>query len=98
MIHGGRDVRVWIALIFGLVHGFGLANAWRAMDRPIHAFGWSLASFNVGVGLGELLIVAALVSALSAVGARNEGAGRTLAVAGSVVVAVTGAFWFVQRL
>ena len=98
MIRGGRDVRVWIALIFGLVHGFGLANAWRAMDRPIHEVGWSLASFNVGVELGQLLVVAALVSALSAVRACNEGAGRTLAVAGSIVVAAAGACWFIQRL
>ena len=75
MIRGGRDVRVWIALIAGLVHGFGLANAWRAIDRPIHAPGWSLASFNVGVEIGQLLVVAALVSALSAVRARNEAGG-----------------------
>ena len=98
MIRGGRDVRVWIALIAGLVHGFGLANAWRAIDGPIHAPGWSLASFNVGVEIGQLLIVAALVSALSAVRARNEGAGRTVAVAGSAVIAAAGAFWFIQRL
>jgi hypothetical protein len=98
MIRGGRDARVWIALVFGLVHGFGLANAWGAMDHPIRAFGWSLASFNVGIELGQLLIVAALASALSAVRAHNEGAGRRFAMAGSIVVAAAGACWFIQRL
>ena len=98
LIRGGRDVRGWIAFGFGLVHGFGFASVLREMDLPQRALGWSLFSFNVGVEIGQLLVVVAVASALAALRHRSEAAGRRLAVAGSLVVVVAGAFWFVQRV
>ena len=95
---GGRDVRVWIAFTFGFIHGFGFANVLREMDLPSRALGWSLFSFNFGVEIGQLLVVVLVASALAALKARSEWAGRHLALAGSVVVILAGAFWFVQRV
>ena len=62
------------------------------------ALGWSLFSFNLGVEIGQLAVVAAVASALGAVKARSERAHRRLAVIGSAGVVVAGAGWFVQRL
>ena len=98
MIRGGRDTRLSIALVFGLVHGFALASVLGAMDRPGGRRVWSLAAFDAGTALGALFIVAAIVSLLSAVRAQSEGAGRRIATAGSALVAAAGAFLFVQRL
>ena len=70
----------------------------REMGLPSRALGWSLFSFNLGVEIGQLLVVVLVASALLAVRARNETAGRRLAFAGSLVVVVMGAFWFVQRV
>jgi HupE / UreJ protein len=98
MVRGGRDVRGWIAFAFGLVHGFGFAGVLREMDLPPRALGWSLFSFNVGVEIGQLLVVVLVASALAALRHYSEAAGRRLAVAGSLVVVVAGAFWFVQRV
>ena len=42
----GRDVRAWVALVFGLVHGFGFASVLRETGLPDHALGLSLFSFN----------------------------------------------------
>ena len=98
MARGGRDVRAWIAFAFGLVHGFGFAYVLREIGLPPRALGWSLLSFNVGVELGQLVVVIVVASALAAVRARSEPAGRRLATAGSVVVIVAGAFWFVERV
>jgi hydrogenase/urease accessory protein HupE len=98
LVRGGRDVRAWIALAFGFIHGFGFANVLREMGLPARALGWSLFSFNVGVEIGQLLVVVAVASALAALRARNEAAGRRLAFAGSLVVIVAGAFWFIQRV
>ena len=97
-VRGGRDVRGWIAFAFGLVHGFGFAGVLREMDLPARALGWSLFSFNVGVEIGQLFVVLAVASLLAAVRAKSEIAGRRLAVAGSVVVIVAGAFWFIERV
>ena len=98
LIRGGRDVRPWIAFAFGFIHGFGFANVLREMDLPARALGWSLFSFNVGVEIGQLLVVAAVASALAALQSRSEAASRQLAFAGSVVVMAAGAFWFIQRV
>ncbi len=94
----GRDIRAWIALSFGLIHGFGFANVLREMGLPAGALGWSLFSFNVGVEIGQLLVVIVVASALAAVRARSELVGRRVATVGSVVVIAAGTFWFVQRL
>src|SRR6185436_1129404 len=94
----GRDLRAWIALGFGFIHGFGFASVLREMGLPRRALGWSLFSFNFGVEIGQLLVVAAVASALAALRAKSERAGRRLAVVGSVVVALAGSLWFVQRV
>jgi hypothetical protein len=94
----GRDVRPWIALAFGFVHGFGFANILRQFGLPREALGWSLFSFNVGVEIGQVLIVAVIAGALAAVWRRNRIAGHRLAYAGSILVIVAGAYWFVERV
>ena len=98
MVGRGRDVRAWIAFAFGFIHGFGFANVLREMNLPSRALGWSLFSFNVGVEIGQLLVVVVVASVLIALRSRNEAAGRRLAFAGSLAVIVLGAFWFVQRV
>jgi hydrogenase/urease accessory protein HupE len=98
LARGGRDVRAWIAFAFGFIHGFGFANVLREMDLPARALGWSLFSFNVGVEFGQLLVVVAVASALTAVRSRSEMAGRQVAFAGSIVVIAAGTFWFIQRV
>jgi hydrogenase/urease accessory protein HupE len=98
LVRGGRDTRAWIALGFGLVHGFGFASVLREMELPRRALAWSLFSFNVGVEIGQLLVVLAVATALAALRARSEQAGRRLALVGSIVVVVAGSVWFVERL
>src|SRR5262249_40978753 len=98
LVRQGRDMRAWIALGFGLVHGLGFASVLREMDLPRRALGWSLFSFNLGVEVGQLVVVVAVASALAMLRARSEQAGHRLAVAGSIGVVVAGSVWFVQRL
>jgi hypothetical protein len=95
---GGRDTRVWAALGFGLMHGFGFARALGQMDLPPKAFGWALISFNIGVEIGQLIAVVLVASAFAWVRSRGSIAARRLAVAGSVAAMAAGAFWFVQRV
>ena len=95
---GGRDTRAWIAFAFGLIHGFGFANVLRDMDLPSRALGWTLFAFNVGVEIGQLVFVVIIASLFAWIRSRSEAAGRRLAFAGSIVVMLAGAFWFVQRV
>jgi hydrogenase/urease accessory protein HupE len=98
LVKQGRDVRAWIAFGFGFIHGFGFANVLREMDLPRSALGWSLFSFNFGVEIGQMVVVVLVASALAALRARSEWAGRKVAFAGSILVIAAGAFWFIQRV
>jgi hydrogenase/urease accessory protein HupE len=94
----GRDLRAWVALAFGLVHGFGFASVLREFGLPKEALRWSLFSFNVGVEIGQLAVVAVVASSLAAVRRRSPRAGKHVATVGSVVVIAAGGYWFVQRI
>ena len=98
LVRKGRDMRPWIALAFGLIHGFGFANVLREMDLPSRALGWSLLSFNIGVEIGQLMVVVIASAALAGIRAWNPEAGRRVAVVGSVAVIAAGGFWFVERV
>jgi hydrogenase/urease accessory protein HupE len=94
----GRDLRAWVAAVFGLVHGFGFANVLREFGLPREALGVSLFSFNVGVEIGQLAIVVLVASVLATVRRRSALLGTRVAFAGSLVVIVAGTYWFVQRV
>ena len=94
----GRDLRMWVALVFGLVHGFGFANVLREFGLPREALGWSLFSFNVGVEIGQLAIVLLVTAGLSAIRQRSATLRQRVAFAGSIVVIGAGTYWFVQRV
>ncbi len=55
-----RPVRVnyLLALLFGLIHGMGFANFFRSLMGEAGRIAWQLFSFNVGIELGQLMIVA----------------------------------------
>lgn len=89
--------RRWLmAFAFGLVHGFGFASVLADLGLPQGALVLALVGFNVGVELGQLAIVAAFLPAAFALrGTRFYRVG--ILRAGSLLVALLAAWWFVQR-
>ena len=94
----GRDLRGWVALVFGLVHGFGFANVLREFGLPREALGWSLFSFNVGVEIGQLAIVLLVAALLEAIRRQSATLRQRVVFAGSIVVIAAGTYWFVERV
>ena len=92
------DIRAWLAAGFGLIHGFGFAYVLKEFGLPQAALGWSLFAFNVGVEIGQLVIVLVVAGVLMFVAARSEKASRMLAVLGSAGVVAAGAYWFIERV
>ncbi len=89
--------RRWrIAFVFGLVHGFGFANFLRAMDLPRSALAVSLFTFNAGVEIGQVAIVALMYPLLRAI-QRTAHHERIVRYA-SVVILVMGLYWFYERV
>ncbi len=94
----GRDMRPWIALAFGLVHGFGFASVLRETGLPNRALGLSLFSFNLGVEIGQALVVIVVATALAFLRQRNALLAKRVVTIGSVVVLLAGVFWFIERV
>ena len=51
-----------VAFAFGLLHGFGFAGALAEVGLPQHAIPVALLFFNVGVEIGQIIFVAAVLS------------------------------------
>jgi len=95
---GSRLQRRWmIAFGFGLVHGFGFSFALReTMQFAGSHLMTSLLSFNVGVELGQLLVLALLIPALEVL-FRFVVAERIGTIIMSAIVAHTGWHWMTER-
>jgi hypothetical protein len=86
-----------LAFAFGLVHGFGFANALGDLAGGESALLASLAGFNLGVELGQLAVVAALLPLLFF--ARRFAASRFAVNAlGSAACAALAIVWLAERL
>lgn len=89
----------WIvALLFGLLHGFGFAGALREVGLPEADVSLALLTFNLGVELGQLAIVAAVLALIALVRHVRPGMLRPAVVASSYVIGTLSAFWFIERL
>lgn len=58
-----KSIRInyFLALFFGLVHGMGFANSIRFMLASDQSIGWSLLGFNIGLEVGQIVVVAVLL-------------------------------------
>ena len=89
--------RRWVvAFAFGLIHGFGFASVLRDIGLPSQALLSSLLWFNVGIELGQVLVVLLLVPVLAWLGRARLG--KPVPNALSAVIFVASVALFVQRL
>jgi hydrogenase/urease accessory protein HupE len=91
----------WIvAFSFGLLHGLGFASALTEIGLPQGDIPLALLSFNVGVEIGQLIFVGAVLGLLACV-RRITIPTRITRGALPVVsysIGITAAFWFIERL
>jgi hydrogenase/urease accessory protein HupE len=58
------DGRWRVTFVFGLIHGFGFASVLQEIGLPANAAVPALAAFNIGVEIGQVLIVALIFQLL----------------------------------
>lgn len=88
--------RTQIAFLFGLLHGFGFASVLADLGLAQTNLVRSLLGFNLGVELGQLLIVATLLP--MAYYLRHQAFYRRAVLkAGSLAITVVATVWFGQR-
>jgi hydrogenase/urease accessory protein HupE len=91
-----------VAFIFGLLHGFGFAGALAEVGLPQSSIPIALLFFNVGVEIGQLLFVAAVLTVI-AVGWR---AGQRVRLSqppwlwrvAPYAIGALASFWLVERI
>ena len=87
-----------VAFGFGLIHGFGFAEALREIGLPEGDVPAALLTFNLGVEAGQLLIIAAVIAVIAVLRRFAQPALRTAVLAASYAIGITASFWFIQRL
>lgn len=86
-----------ISMAIGLVHGLGFAGALSEYGLPVYAQFVSLLAFNLGVEVGQLAFVAALVFVGFIARAFNPRLISPARVTAIWLVGVSGAYWLVER-
>jgi hydrogenase/urease accessory protein HupE len=94
-----RAARPRFAIVFGfgLIHGFGFAGALAELGLPAAEAPGALLSFNAGVELGQLAVLA-VVFPLVQQARRTRWFVRRAVPALSLVTALVGAVWFFERV
>lgn len=88
----------WIvAFVFGLLHGFGFASGLSLAGLPRVEIPLGLLSFNIGVELGQILFVSAVLLLGFALRSLRVKMPQRLQGAPAYIVGCAGAFWFIQR-
>ncbi|HEX3696862.1 MAG TPA: HupE/UreJ family protein [Polyangia bacterium] len=91
------SARAWVTFGFGLIHGFGLSSALRTIGLSGGALLRALFGFNIGVELGQLLIVLPLFPLVLRLRA-HEALYARVRRAVCVVVAAVAMVWFIVRV
>lgn len=90
--------RPWlVAFAFGLLHGFGFANALLELGLPEGAALLALAAFNIGVEIGQLAFVGLALALAWAWTSMAAPLPRRVAPPAAYAIGGVAAFWFVDR-
>ena len=95
-----RTARRWrLAFLLGLVHGFGFAGALSEFGLPAHAVGAALGGFNIGVEIGQVVIVMIAMPLLFGLDRLTGGERSPWLVRGAAgSIGAVGVYWLFERL
>ncbi|GMK45479.1 hypothetical protein PghCCS26_26070 [Paenibacillus glycanilyticus] len=85
-----------VTFMFGLVHGFGFASVLQEYVADKSNLVRSVVSFNVGVEIGQLMILFITLPLLYAI--KKKFSLRRITVAASSAIFIVGFLWFVDRI
>ena len=83
---------------FGLLHGMGFAGALAEIGLPQQAIFPALAAFNIGIEIGQLLVVGLLFLALYLCSFMQLKISSTVKRVGFYIIGIIGSIWFWQRM
>lgn len=87
----------WLAFGFGLIHGFGFAGILSEMRLDTNHMATSLLSFNIGIEIGQLLIVSLAFPIILWIKKLTLKPIKWVIPGTSVAILAFGLVWFIQR-
>ena len=87
----------WLTFAFGLLHGMGFAGALGELGLPQHNQVLGVLAFNLGVEVGQLVIVLLTLPIFYLL--RRFTTARGIVIpASATAIALFGGFWILERL
>ncbi|GFE64714.1 HupE/UreJ family protein [Litoreibacter roseus] len=90
--------RPFVIFAFGLLHGLGFASVLGEFGLAPGRFVAGLIGFNIGVEIGQLTVVALAFLAVGYWFGQKPWYRRAISIPASVVIALIGAYWAVERV
>ncbi|QJB69770.1 HupE/UreJ family protein [Parasphingorhabdus halotolerans] len=87
-----------VAFLFGLLHGFGFAGALAEIGLPQGDVPMALLTFNLGVEIGQLLIVAAGLLVLWLIRKYQDSLTQPVKTASAYGIGIIATYWFIERM
>ena len=89
-----------VAFAFGLLHGLGFAGALAEIGLPANSIPLALLFFNVGVEIGQLLFIAAVLGAsrLLLLAVANRVELQRAAIVPAYLIGGVASYWTIERL
>ena len=90
--------RVVMVFVFGLLHGLGFASVLNDVGLNSQHFFIALLGFNVGVEIGQLLIIAICMLGIGIWFGKHHSYRTYFSKPASIVIGAIGLFWFIERI
>lgn len=88
-----------VAFSFGLLHGLGFAGALAEVGLPVNAIPVALLFFNIGVEIGQLLFIAAVIALARLLMRLAKGRDlRPALVVPAYAIGAVASFWVIERV
>ena len=95
--HKLKTSRLALVFAFGLLHGLGFASVLADFGMPESAYATALISFNVGVEIGQLIILTCAYFCITYWFKNKQHFHTYITIPGSLLIGLTGLYWTWDR-
>lgn len=96
--HPKLSRRLWLVMAFGLLHGLGFASVLQEFGLDGEYFALSLVGFNLGVEIGQLLVLLPMLLLLGTWAHRQSWYRGAIKIPLSVLIGAVGLYWTFERV
>jgi hypothetical protein len=89
--------RIAVVFLFGLIHGMGFASALNEIGLPRNKFYTSILSFNAGVEIGQVIIIACAFMLVIIPFGKRIWYRKFIVYPSSILIASIAAYWVIRR-